>query len=231
MQKISDAELRDALLEYQIREAERLQKIAAESPHRFSLRFHLRMQELFRKSADIKEGPSPVQRAIPIRKIGIVLIAVLLAVLSLCATAIAVRNAYRLVEKVFPKYSDVHYENPVPQEHGEFVLYEITDLPEGFVQDEESSFYMPNKGKAFTAYYRGDEYVILKQHYADTVSDRLNTENIMLKPITNADIAGYSYSNEGVTYILWTEKQFAFLLCGNVDKDTLIDAADDVKLQ
>jgi len=231
MQKISDSEIREALIEYQIMEAERLQKIAAASPHRFSLRFHLRMHNLHQKTANVKEGPTPVQRAIPIRKIGIVLIAVLLAVLGLCATTIAVRNAYRLIENVFPRYSDVRYENPVSEERSEFVLYEVTEVPEGFVKNEESCFCIPSGGKASTSYQQGNEYFVLEQHYADVTKNRLNTENVELTPVTIGDIEGYSFVNEGVTYILWTEKEFALLLLGNISGETLINIAEHVEPQ
>lgn len=223
MQKISDSEIREALIEYQIMEAERLQNIAAESPHRFSLRFHLKMHSLLQKTANVKEGPSPVQRAIPIRKIGIVLIAVLLAVLGLCATAIAVRNAYRLIERVFPRYSDVRYENPVSQEHGEFVLYEVTEVPEGFVKDETTSYCIPSVGNVLTIYRRDNEYFILEQRYADVAKSRFNTEGVSLKPFTIDSIAGYTYANGDLTNYLWTEKDFVLLLYGNISGAALED--------
>lgn len=231
MQKISNSEIREAFIEYQIMEAERLQKIAAESPHRFSLRFHLKMHSLLQKTADVKEGPSPVQRAIPIRKIGIVLIAVLLAVLGLCATAIAVRNAYRLIEKVFPRYSDVRYENPVSEERSEFVLYEVTEVPEGFVKDEANCYCDPSVGDALTSYQRENEYFVLEQQYADKAKSKLNTENVSLKSFTTGSITGYSFVNKGITYILWIEKEFALLLSGNISEDTLINIAEHVEPQ
>ena len=231
MQKISDSEIREALIEYQIMEAERLQKIAAESPHRFSLRFHLKMHSLLQKTANVKEGPSPVQRAIPIRKICIVLIAVLLAVLGLCATAIAVRNAYRLIENVFPRYSDVQYENPVSQEHGEFVLYEIAELPEGFVKDEESSYCVSSVGEALTTYWNCSDFIFLHQLYAEDMHRRINTEDIQLEPKEFNGIDGYYYSQNGVSNYLWIHDNFVFQLYGSIDDEILIDLIDNVKPQ
>lgn len=117
------------------------------------------------------------------------------------------------------------------QERGEFVLYEIAELPEGFVKDEESSFSIPSGGKASTTYRKGAEFFVLEQHYADVTKNRLNTENVELTPVTIGDIEGYSFVNEGFTNYLWTEDGFVFLLYGNIDSTTLETIACSIKPQ
>ena len=140
------------------------------------------------------------------------------------------QNAYRLVEKVFPKYSDIRFENPVSQEHTEFVLYEITELPEGFVKDEENSFYNPAVG-ASTTYRKEKTYIVLSQEYADKTSMHLNTEGTTLVPMQIGERNGYHLSNRGAEVFLWTEGEYCFTVFSTTSESTLIEVVKSIKPQ
>ena len=218
MQQISDSRLREAIIRFHHNEVLKLEEEAARNPHHFSLRFQLRMKFLlwktriknvFKKTVqDTKHtGPAPIDKYIPMRKIGIVFLAILLAIVGLGTVVIAVQNAYKLIEKVFPKYSEIRYENPVSQEHTEFVLYEITELPEGFEKDEDTSYHDVVLGKAVTFYWNKDDFILLEQDHADELLKRLNTENIILAEMSIDGKEGYYFSNQGVSTFLWTEER------------------------
>lgn len=241
MQKISDSDLKRALILFHQNEIAGFEEEAARHPHHFSLRFRLRMRLLlwrvkFGRNSEKTDrgaertGPAPVKKHIPIRKTALVFLAIFLAAIGFCTAAIAVQNAYRLVEKVFPKYSDIRFENPVSQDHTEFVLYEITEVPEGFVKDEENCFFHPAMG-ADTTYFKGNDYIDLNQEYADRAKMRLNTEGTTLVPMRIGERDGYHLSNRGVETFVWIEGQYCFTVCGIIDESTLIEVVKSVKPQ
>lgn len=165
MQKISESDVKKALFEYYEEEMDKIDEMAKHTEHKFSLRFGIKMWIFFWKINHDKLRPKQdkPKRAIPVRRLGTIMVAILLGILALGIAAVAIQNAYKLIERVFPKYSDVHYENPVSQEHGEFVLYEIAELPEGFVKDEENSFYN-EKTKRSTNNFTEDTYIDVLRH-------------------------------------------------------------------
>ena len=248
MQQISDSDLKKALITFHLNEIAWFEEEAARNPHHFSLRFRLRMRLLLwkmkikgifsttdqehRAHQELKPSePSPARGHISLRKMVLVFLAIFLAVIGFCTAAIAVQNAYRLVEKVFPKYSDIRFENPVSQEHTEFVLYEITEVPEGFVKDEESSFYNAATNEAATVYWKGKTSIVLDQSYADKAKKRLNTEGATLVPMRIGERDGYHLVNRGVEMFFWTEGEYCLMVYGEVSESTLIELVESVKPQ
>lgn len=241
MLKISNDDVKRLLMEYGDEEMERIDRLAEVTPpHRFSLRFRIRMRLLlwrmaFKPTLVVSNtkvhGPSPVTRYIPLKRMTIVFIAIILAMIGLCGTAIGVRNAFRLVEKVFPKYSDIRYENPVPQEQAEFEFYEFTYIPEGYVFDDDRSMYSHVSGTAYTRYYNDKHYFILRQQYAKGSYSHFNTENIELTPMRVNQIDGYYYSNQGIEKFTWIDDKYCLTISGTISQDTLFKLVESIKKQ
>jgi len=231
MLKISNDDVKRLLMEYGDEEMERIDRLAEVTPpHRFSLRFRIRMRLLlwrmaFKPTLVVSNtkvhGPSPVTRYIPLKRMTIVFIAIILAMIGLCGTAIGVRNAFRLVEKVFPKYSDIRYENPVPQKQEEFELYEFTYIPEGFVLDEKESAFSKFSGVATTYYSNGKCFLVLRQQFADGINFHFNTEDIEMVPMSIEHIEGFYCSNQSINIFAWINGNYCLTVSGNIDQDIL----------
>ena len=231
MQKISKDRLCTALESLQLKELESLEREAAEYPHRFSMRFQFGMRRLLQVPGG-QSGPSPVKGHISLSRTGFIFLALFLAVLGMCAAAIAVGNGYRLVEKVFPRYSIIRYENAVSQEHGEYITYEMTYIPDGFKLDKESSIHVASLGETYTCYFKDKEYISMNQEYADRVNTSLNTEDAELVSMTIDGREGYYLSNRDIENFLWVEGEYSFMVIGcGIDKDTLIRIVQGVKPQ
>lgn len=231
MQKISESDIKEALFEYYDAEIQRIEKTGEQSPHRFSLRFKIKMWIFFWKLNHDKplQKPSAPFRSIPMRKLGTIMVAILLGILTLGIAAVAIQNAYKLIERVFPKYSDVHYENPVPQEHGEFVLYEIAELPEGFVKDGGESYFNEKLNKSTACYYKDDIRIVFEQRYADEMKRRINTENVNLIEQTVGGKDGAYNLNQDIETFIWIEEEYGFFISVNDRAVSLEELITQVK--
>ena len=207
---------------------------SAKYPYRFSLQFRFQMWRLLngfvRDGSEERTGPSPVKRYIPLRRAAIVFFAILLSIVGFCASVIGVQNAYRMVEEIFEKYSSVRYENPVSEEHGEFVLYEIARLPDGFVLDEEDSYCNTKSGQASTTYRKEDDYIILEQDYVDNYQWDFNTEDTSLVSMVIGSKEGSYYANKNVEHFFWIEGEYGLLIFTTLDKNELSSLVQETKI-
>ena len=240
MLKISNEDIKDTLIRMQTTDLFQFEQWnAVLPPHRFSLRSRIRFRYLLWRNqndylsekANMPSGPSPVKRYIPVRKLAVIMIAILLAILTFSFSAIAVRNAFELIEKIFPWYSEIRYENPVVQEQNDYVLYELTYIPEGFVLVEEESCHINSSGDVYTYYANGDLSIIFEQENARKMKNNIDTEKTQLISLSIDGKEGYYFSNPEMEVFFWVEGNYYLSISACVDKETLIKIVKGVRVK
>lgn len=196
-------------------------------PHRFSLRFHLKMMPLLHKAKKRAMEPIPHRG----RQLAAALLAAALMTVTVAMAVPAIREkVFKMVRDVYEKYSHIHYEQVGPVEESpsseEFTPYHLTYVPEGFslVEDRTTDI-------SHTERFENSNglRIVLNQSRFDETEISLDTENeepekIMLSGGKSANYLG----NHSLKVIYWDNEEYFFLISGHLVKEDLVKVANSL---
>ncbi len=206
---------------------EQLASVDHSVEHSFSEEFEQRMQKL------IRQRNNPCYRLICTagRRAACVAAAV---VLSLSFT-MSFESVRATVKEFFTRDVSDHV---ILEVSPEFVqdapdtleeLYEITELPEGFVLEYSDEF--PTSASA--DYVFEDYYIMFKQTIKATYRISLDNEHSVLE--TYVDDSGQEYllhlSDAGNIRVIWSKNGYILDIASNLDKETVMDLCKSTKIK
>ena len=144
-------------------------------PHRFSLRFHLKMMPLLHKAKKRAMEPIPHRG----RQLAAALLAAALMTVTVAMAVPAIREkVFKMVRDVYEKYSHIHYEQVGPVEESpsseEFTPYHLTYIPEGFSLVEDRTTESSHREQFNNT---DGLWIIMNQSWVEEAEFSLDTEN------------------------------------------------------
>jgi len=189
--------------------------------HEFSKRFERRMARLFARQ---NRPYYPMVNRAWKRALLAVIMTLLLMLAAMSVGAIRERVIHFIIT-VYEKFSSV----VLKPETLDFTLaqsYMVTDLPFGFELHDVDRYEL----FARHVYRHPDGYQLIFQQYEATHAKFIiDTEGTALQEVPLDGAAGQYYSRNGQENLLWYSHGYAFLLSGDLDKDTLVQIALSVR--
>lgn len=187
----------------------------AEIPkHKFSKKHTEKIEEIF------KTEPIKNKRKLSKKTVKFILIAAIL--LSLTITAFAVPSSRKFIVEKFSNHSEY---TVIDTDDAENVTsLKLGYIPKGFEKEEE---YKSN-GFYVKIYKNFDKSFTVEKHklsaYIDFDTEKNNSENIEINGIN----AVYYKSDNEVKGIIFNNRDYIFVVEGNIGKDELVDIAQNV---
>lgn len=180
--------------------------------HRFSLAYRIRRRCILRSRNNI----TPLS----IRKIRLILIAVILALFALTGFSLW-RQLGGFSFNIFNDHSIVHYSD----NNAKTTIEEIYCLPEEY----ELLSFSSNKTNILSEYMIDGEIVTISQHLIP-FEYNANTENNNAEYLKINENDGYYITVDGETYISWAMDSYRFYISGKIDKNSAISLAESLKI-
>jgi len=190
--------------------------------HVFSKRFERRMARLL-----VQQGKPyyPMVNRAWKRALLAVVITLLLMLAAMSVSAVRERIVSFIV-RVYEKFSTVVLKPEVFDGIVFAQSFAITDLPDGFELNSIKRF------ELFTQYvycHPGGDQLILLQHLPYGTLFEINTEDTALEEVPLEGFSGRYYRSKEHGNLLWYSNGFAFLLSGDLDRDSLAQIALSVQ--
>ena len=67
-----------------------------------------------------------------------------------------------------------------------------------------------------------------KQHWRESGELRADTENVHHTEVTIRDCKGIVYSNKGVTYVVFSDKYYTYMLSGVISLEELVQVSESI---
>lgn len=196
-------------------------------PHRFSLRFHLKMMPLLHEAKKRAMEPIPHRG----QQLAVALLAAALMTVTVAMAVPVIREkVFKMVRDVYEKYSHIHYEQVGPVEESpsseEFTPYHLTYIPEGFSLVEDRTTDISHKER----FKNSDGLIVaLDQTKKEQAEFSLDTENEAPVGITLSNNRSAWYlGNQSLKLIYWEENDYFFLVSGHFSKEELVKIASSV---
>lgn len=196
-------------------------------PHRFSLRFHLKMPLLHKAKKRAME-PIPHRG----RQLAAALLAAALMTVTVAMAVPAIREkVFKMVRDVYEKYSHIHYEQVGPVEESpsseEFTPYHLTYIPEGFSLVEDRTTESSHREQFNNT---DGLWIIMNQSWVEEAEFSLDTENKEPEKIIlpNNTVVWY-LDNQSLKVIYWDDGRYSFRIFSHLGKDELVKIANSVK--
>jgi len=129
------------------------------------------------------------------------------------------------IVSIYEKFSAVVLKPEPPGDAMPAQTYMITDLPDGYELSGTARFDL----FARSVYRHPDGRQLVFQQCAPDFELIIDTEDTALEEILLDGFAGQFYSRNGQGNLLWYSNGYAFLLSGDLDKDTLAQIAISVR--
>lgn len=198
--------------------------------HVFSARFEKKMNKLVKSE---KRVYYPLVNS-PRRRIAVSFALVIILSMTMVMSVSAFREGiFEMVQQIFDKFSIITYEEKSDNqlEVKPFVEYELTNVPEGYFLEEE---HVTPEAKMKAAYYKNDKdinTIAFNQYPIENVDFMINTEGVALEEHYIYEQTVNYYSNLGIQNIFWDNGEYAFLICGEIDKNILLDLVKYIKIK
>ena len=202
-----------------------LSEIIVDEDHVFSAKFERKMQRLIKSE---RKSFYPLVNSFGKRMAVSFVIVTIISITMVMSVTASREKFFEMVQQVFEKYSIITYEIDSSGANDSsdnidtpFVEYEITQLPEGFVEEEEV---VVEEMKAKIIYYRKDNLLIdFYQHPIEDADFMINTEGVTLDELVIDDQPVYYYSNLGIQNVFWDNGEYVFMISGDIPKEDLLN--------
>lgn len=222
----TEEELKEALIRADFYEMNSLPN-DEQIQHTFSLKFERKMRKLIRKSKKQLPRKKPL---LHLRKKTLVLIAALIAVLSVSVLAVPpVREKIGdFAAQIYEKFTHIFWED-------EEILYPVSNnfqgvkpkyIPDGFelvTVDEDDKVFLEYKNEIDQK-----DFIFYFQNRLESISTLLNTEGAKPEELTWNGFSAVYLSNQNIQLFLWHDGVYTYQIQSTLDKEVILQIAESV---
>ena len=227
-----DYELSDEMLYKAMPDVETLllSKLPEQIPeHSFSRRFERRMRKLIQSEKRSPQMRGFIKQA---KHVAVIILAILVMSFGTVMSVQALRvQFFRLITQAFERYTSVTFEQTGSEliQNEDFVLYQISDVPQGFKKAEELC---DPDAKINYVTYRNESgsKIEFSQESLETVSMSVNTEGVSHEKTEINGCEAYYYSNIGMQSVYWFDDEYLYMVTSDLDKYTVLKLAKSTKI-
>ncbi|WP_101696936.1 DUF4367 domain-containing protein [Clostridium minihomine] len=219
----TEEELKEALIRADFYEMNSLPN-DEQIQHTFSLKFERKMRKLIRKSKKQLPRKKPL---LHLRKKTLVLIAALIAVLSVSVLAVPpVREKIGdFAAQIYEKVTHLFWEEEEATVNQVEYIQEVypTFIPDGFelVREYKSNVF-------FLQYKKEEDFIFYQQKRIEDNSIHLNTEGVELEEAEWNGLSAVYISNQNNQLFLWHDDRYTYQIQSTLDKETILKIAEGV---
>lgn len=183
--------------------------------HRFPEAFEEQIRDLFPEEHSIH----PVRRRMPLRMLITVIIAAILAVSATALTVGAFRDAIiGFITQVYETFTNVQAEADTSAPDTLAEIYEVTWLPEGFEQTEDTVSTFSHH----TLFVDGTDYIHFLQYIPSKYSSNYDTENADAESFGVGDLEGFWISQDDGNVFVWKNEYYIFEIATSMELDETV---------
>lgn len=196
-------------------------------PHEFSPEFERKMEKLFRPKKHIR---FPLFRTRRRRIASVVTATVVLSSAAVMSVGAVRGRLFGFKMKKAATNTFVTAEPDGIKTEGFDKVYEITELPEGFVLTD--SFVSPNKTKITKVFHNGDEYIRFEQWNKNAYQNYANTEQYNFEIVNIDGTEVYLvYTSESDYVITWEKNNYILSVMSNIDIFKIYSIIDSINVK
>ena len=219
----TEEELKEALIRADFYEMNSLPN-DEQIQHTFSLKFERKMRKLIRKSKKQLPRKKPL---LHLRKKTLVLIAALIAVLSVSVLAVPpVREKIGdFAAQIYEKVTHLFWEE---EEVSHNYFKNFQEIRPSYIPEDFELIREENQNMVFLQYVKEDDYIVYMQNRLVGTSTHINTEGATPEEFIWNGFSAIYLSNQNVQLFVWHDDIYTYEIQSSLDKEVILQIAESV---